>query len=417
MLDRFSTKNLTRHWIRNSPINPVIENYISDLMNRGYSESTIRAYAHSVAHFSYWLSNNKIRLNRLNETIKKRFLYEHLPACDCPSPCKRSLIDVRAALEHLLEVLRSNGLIGASPRPYTKSLGEELKRYDAYLRDVCGLASNTRISRIQHAREFLRYRFGRYPIAVSRITSNDIQRFILRYGEGYKVGTVQVVCCAVRSYLRFRALGGDATTTLIAAVPSVAQWRLSTLPKALAPNDVERLLNTFDRSTPTGLRGYAIARCLADLGMRASEVARIQLDDVNWREGTLQIKGKGGRVDILPLPVKTGEALVNYLRRGRPATQSRALFVRHRAPFDLPVGPSIVRSAMRPAFAHCNLNPGMGTHVLRHTAASRMLAAGASLKEIADILRHRNLDTTTIYTKIDLSRLAPLAASWPGRSS
>jgi integrase len=159
-----------------------------------------------------------------------------------------------------------------------------------------------------------------------------------------------------------------------------------------------------------------MVRCLVDLGLRASEVAFIQLDDLDWRDGTLRIaKAKAKRTTLLPLPAETGRAIVDYLRFGRPKTDSRALFVRHRAPRDEPVGPSLVRNAVRCAYSRCGLaQRWTGTHVLRHSTASRLLREGASLKDIADLLRHRSVNTTTIYVKVDLPRLTTVALPWPG---
>src|SRR5262249_38416996 len=204
----------------------------------------------------------------------------------------------------------------------------------------------------------------------------------------------------------------DRVDALIAAIPTVASWRLASLPSHLTPDETARVLNAFDRRTATGRRGYAMARCMVDLGLRVGEVAALQLDDVNWREGTVRIgAGKSRRVDVLPVPVLTGRALAAYLRHDRPPTVSRAVFVRDRAPLDAPITTEIVRHAMDTAFARCGLGTRFtGTHVLRRTAATRMRMAGASLKQIADLLRHRNLDTTTIYTKIDRPQLATLAA-------
>jgi site-specific recombinase XerD len=155
------------------------------------------------------------------------------------------------------------------------------------------------------------------------------------------------------------------------------------------------------------------------MGLRAGEVAAIRIDDLNWQQGTLRIgSGKSRRADVLPLPVLTGRAIVQYLRRGRPESSNRTLFVRHRAPFDAPVTSAIVRCTVRLAFSRSGqAERYTGTHLLRHTAASQMLCAGATLKEIADVLRHRSLDTTTIYTKVDLPRLTAVAAPWPGRLS
>jgi integrase/recombinase XerD len=221
----------------------------------------------------------------------------------------------------------------------------------------------------------------------------------------------------LRSYLRFRAVScGDKVEALLAAVPTVAKWRLDTVPKHLTTDEVAGLLGAIGQHNPIGRRDYAMARCLLDMGLRVSEVAAIQLDDLNWREGTLTIThGKSRRSDVLPLPVTTGRAIVQYVRGARPPSKSRALFVRHRAPFNTPITVELVRGAIRRAFGRCGLGARYtGTHVLRHTAAVRMRYAGASLKEIADVLRHRSLDTTMIYSKVDLPRLAAVAAPWPG---
>jgi integrase len=232
----------------------------------------------------------------------------------------------------------------------------------------------------------------------------------------YRPGTLGVLGCALRSYLRFRAVScGDRVESLLAAVPSVARWNLDTLPKHLTAEETDTFLRAFDQHSANGRRDYAMARCLLDMGLRAGEVAAIQLDDLNWREGTLTVcHSKSRRADVLPLPVSTGRAIVRYVRDTRPKSSSRALFVRHRAPHGSPITAKLVCLAIRRAFESCGLTRYMGTHVLRHTAAVRMRCAGASLKEIADILRHRSLDTTMIYSKVDLPKLAAVAAPWPG---
>jgi site-specific recombinase XerD len=274
-------------------------------------------------------------------------------------------------------------------------------------------------NRLHYVRAFLENRFGRRPIELTRLKPKDIQQFVSHHSDEGHLGAVKVICSSLRSYLRFRTLGGERTETLIAAVPTVAQWRLASVPKALAQTEVQQFLSVFDCAVAKGQRDYAMARCLVDLGLRAKEVARIQLEDFNWHEGTLQIKGtKGRRADLLPLPVETGRAIVQYLRNGRPNCASRALFVRQRAPLDAPISPDIVRWAMRCAYVRARLpKPWPGTHALRHSTACRLLQAGASLKEIADLLRHRSLNTTTIYTKVDLNRLSHVALPWPGRMS
>ncbi|MGA9965597.1 MAG: site-specific integrase [Terriglobales bacterium] len=204
--------------------------------------------------------------------------------------------------------------------------------------------------------------------------------------------------------------------SLLAAVPSAACWRLAALPQYLEADELALLMAGFDRKLPQQQRDYAIVRCLVDLGLRACEVAALRLDDIDWKNGTLTVHtGKSQRSDVLPLPSATGRAIVEYLHKARPATESRAVFVRHRAPLHLPVNASVIRSVVRQAAVRSSLTHRLhGPHRLRHTAATRMLHRGASLKQIADILRHRSLDTTAIYAKVDVPRLATIAQPWPG---
>ncbi len=237
-------------------------------------------------------------------------------------------------------MLRAEGIIPPRSVPVSRFVHDELQLFDAYLQDVQGLAPATRLYRLRYVREFLLARFAWEPIALERIKPDDICRFVIDRAEGCQPRTAGIIGDCLRSYLRFRRIQGDPTEPLIAAVPRVAYWRLSTLPDSLTDSELAVLVKSFDRTRPTGRRDYAIVRCLVDLGLRASEVASIHLDDLDWRKGTLLIaKAKAKRTTLLPLPVETGQAISDYLRFGRPSTASRALFVRHRAPRDEPVGP------------------------------------------------------------------------------
>ena len=399
-------------------LSSVADAYVEYLRHRGHRDATVRMYVHCAEHFAHWLAENRLPVARIDESLVHRFVGEHLPSCNCPDPCQRTAHAVHTAIVHLLRVLRSEGWIPNAPIQTVPAVHEEVERYDAYLREVCGLASATRISRRMWVKKFLLDRFKRRAIAVTKLKPGDIVNFVAGRTSDYAPGTAGVIGCALRSYLRFRAVdSGEHVESLVAAVPTVAHWRLEGLPSRLTSKEVRAFLSAFDRRTASGLRGYAIARCLTDLGLRAHEVAQIELGDLNWRQGVLTIRaGKSRRSDVLPLPESTGRAIVEYLRRGRPVCTSRALFVRHRSPLNAPISPSIVRCTVRLAFSRAGLAARYsGTHVLRRTAATRMLYAGASLKEIADVLRHRSLDTTQAYTKVDLPRLASLAAPWPGR--
>jgi integrase len=206
---------------------------------------------------------------------------------------------------------------------------------------------------------------------------------------------------------------------LVAALPRIADWHRATLPKTLSDSELEAFLHAFDRADPVGQRDYAIARCLLDLGLRGHEVTFLTLDAIDWRSATMTINGtKSKRVQQLPLPVSTGEAIAQYLRQGRPQTTSRMLFVRHRAPFDKPLSVPAIRNSMNRAFLRCGLRDRFcNTHVLRRTTATRLQRSGASIKEIADLLRHQSLDTASAYARVDLEQLRSVALPWPGSQS
>lgn len=220
----------------------------------------------------------------------------------------------------------------------------------------------------------------------------------------------------MRCYLQFRVLAGDPVELLSGTIPRPANRRLVTLPVVLSKAEVKQLLASFDESLPSVRRAYAMVRCLADLGLRASEVVHLHLDDIDWYAGTLRlVKGKCRRTDVLPLPVETGRAIAEYLRVERPPTTSRAVFVRHVAPYDKPIGVGVVITAVKAAYRRCGWTHTR-PHILRHSVASQLLQEGIPLKEISDILRHRSLNTSTIYAKVDTTRLSAVALPWPGRT-
>lgn len=406
-------------WLKQGVLSSYVSAYVRDLSEHEYSANTVGFYLHSVAHFSHWLAKRKIELSRINERLVRRFITVHLPDCDCEGRCrKKQDATLSAALRHLLRVLRLKGCIPPGGGSACRVVQEELDRFDIYLERVCGLAPKTRLLRIHYLGKFLTSRFKHGPINLAVLKPKDIEQFVIRHGEGCTRGSIQVICSCLRAYLRFRAFEGNRTEALLAAVPRIRSWRLASLPKRLTDQELKQFLAAFDRTTTNGRRNYAMARCLVDLGLRVGEVARLKLEHFDWRNGTLQIVGaKGRRADILPLPVETGRAIVQYLRKARPKCTSGALFVRHMAPLDRPLTTAIVCWAMRCAYARAGFSkPWPGSHALRHSFACRLLNAGASLKEIADVLRHRSLNSTTIYTKVDQKRLTAVALPWPGRT-
>jgi len=201
---------------------------------------------------------------------------------------------------------------------------------------------------------------------------------------------------------------------LLAVIASPAHWSLASLPRGLSGEEVDRLLSSFTDALPSPRRGYAIVRLALDLGLRSIEINRLQLADIDWRMGTVTLKRtKSRRQDVLPLPVATGRALEAYIRHERPKTSDGAVFVRHLAPHDEPIGVHAIYRVVRDAFRRVGIPHGR-SHALRHTLACRIVNQGGSIKEVADVLRHRSLNTSLIYAKLDHGALAGVALPWPG---
>lgn len=405
-----------RDWIFNSPISCVGFAFEDYLHEHGYRKGTIHFYLAAVAHFARWIASKKIDLSEINQDLCEKFIQSHLPRCSCPEPRQLQVANIRAALKHLRTVLYEQG-VAVEKQSMTTPVLEELGKYQRYLKDTRGLADNTCHYRLIYIRQFLKRKFEDGPVDVTLLTVRDIDEFILKFASRWKPSSLTVIRSALRSYLRFRALTGDRTDALIAEMPVIAEQKGAAPRKALTDEQMQMFLESFDQTHATGLRNYAIARCLLDLGLRGHEVAQLRLDLIDWRKGTITIPStKGRRTQVLPLPPQTGRAVARYLKSGRPSTSNRFLFVRHVAPWDKPITVCAIRNAMNYAYAKCGLGHLFcSTHVLRHTLATRLQRAGASIKEIADVLRHKDLDSAAIYARTDLKNLQSVGLPWPGR--
>jgi site-specific recombinase XerD len=403
-------------WLVDTPLELIARTYVEHLIGHGYMLRTRQAYVACLAHFSHWLALEHIELADIDETVISCFVDRHLPRCRCRQYFRCSITSNSAALGHLLEYLRVTGKVAAPPRKPPTLIDQELAAFEHYLRKVRGMGATTCYYRLNSIRAFLSGQFGTRPVLVSRIAPEDIERFLTRYTNEWTAASRNTVCVSLRSYLRFKAIGGEPADRLVAAIPKIATGRLVGLPHTVSAEELEQLFSAFDRNSAVGRRDFAIAHLLVDLGLRAGEVPRLTLEDIDWRQGTIHVHTKGRRMDLLPLPAALGRAITQYLRHGRPSTTSRVLFMRHRAPLDAPITAAIVRKAICGAARRCGIAAlTHGPHRLRHTAAQRLLENGATLKTVADFLRHRSLDTTKIYSKIDLRSLAEVALPWPGR--
>ncbi len=264
--------------------------YVRRLNEQGYASRTSNIYLESVAHFAHWSAQRHIGLAGINEAAVERFL-KHLPLCRCAHRCQRTRPSVRAALGFLLDLLRSEGRIAEKTSPYPAVIAEEINRFEHYLKQVCGLRPATCTVRLQRVRAFLVDRFAHADIRISTVKPADVIRFMRKYTEGWTASSKRAAGDSLRSYFRFKAAQGHHTATLSAAIPNVAQGRWARLPKAISADRIARLLKAFDRSSAIGKRDYAITRCFIDLGLRTIEVARLRLDDFDWRQGLVRISG------------------------------------------------------------------------------------------------------------------------------
>ncbi|MBK8337342.1 MAG: tyrosine-type recombinase/integrase [Sterolibacteriaceae bacterium] len=300
--------------------------------------------------------------------------------------------------------------------PPADPVAVELERFGEYLANTCGLAPITRDRRVQHVGTFLVREFGTQTPVLSQLSAARLDAFFADLSSHLRPASLRVVGNSLRSYFRYRALLGESTAALAAALPRIADWRRTTLPKVLSDSELEAFMQAFDRTDPVGLRDYAIARCLVDLALRGHEVTYLTLESVDWRSATLTVSGtKSKRVQQLPLPVTTGEPSLNTFGMDGHRPLTRALFVRHRAPFDKPLGVPAIRNSMNRAFVRCGQRDRFcNTHVLRRTTATRLQRSGASVKEIADLMRHQSLDTASTYARVDLECLRTVALPWSG---
>lgn len=400
--------------LRDSVLAPHLEAYVVYFDRQGYGKEAVRHYLSCLAHFAQWTTHIGLTLCELDEAVVKQFLNEHLPRCGCAGPVVKTRPSLRAACNHLLKVLRE---CNAMPQPAKakNATEEELCRFDTYLSDTCGLSSGTRRHRISYIRLFLLNRFGEGEVNFSALQPSDIRVFLNEPLEKQPTAAItRALIDALRSYLRYRSGCGDQVHKLLGAISSPARWSMVSLPRALSPTEIERLLNAFPPHLPSRRRGYAMVRCALDMGLRIGEIAKLELSDIDWHNGTITLRhNKSRREDILPMPVTTGEAIADYLQFERPATTLQAVFVRRLTPHDTPITADTVRRLIRDAYQRIGLTHSR-THALRHSVAQRLLEHGSSLKEVADVLRHRSLNTSLIYAKLDSRRLLAVALPWPG---
>jgi site-specific recombinase XerD len=381
------------------------EGFRAELLAQGYTEGSGARLVHLMAHLSRWMDDVGVSAAELVSPLIEQFAAARRAEGYAGWRTSRALVP-------LLTYLRGIGVVPNEASPGALGEFEELlERYEVYLVAERNLAAASKRSYLAVARCFFDW-LARTGGNVSSLNAASVSAYVAEECARRAPGSATATTTGMRALLRFLFVHGDTPSLLAGAVPPPARWALATIPRFVSDDEVRALLDSCDRGRPVGLRDFAILTALVRLGLRAGEVAGLELDDIDWRQGELGVWVKGGHLERLPLPVDVGEAIVAWLEDGRPRSASAAVFCRVRAPHGA-LSAGGVSAVVRHACERAGLS-AFGAHRLRHTAATRMLRGGASLLEVGRVLAHRRPHTTALYAKVDFDVLGELAEPWPG---
>jgi len=403
----FSAPNTIRR-IHLGPLGPYVDDFASWLLEQGYSRSSGQGAIRAVGNWSRWLFGRNVASKDVDAKLLDRYLAQHARA-------GTSNRDDRRALNKMLNWLQKTGVVRATSPALALNQCEIIRDHfeQAMLRQR-GLSTKTVKIYLLYVSQFLAERFSEESVRLDTLVADDITGFVQRKCHRLGHSSVQQLVTALRAFLRHLHRTGSISIDLAACVPSVANWSFATLPKGLLPGQVEQILDHCDHGNPKGRRDYAILLLLARLGLRAGEVVALTLDDINWEEGYLTVRSKGGRWTKLPIPNDVGKAMSDYLANGRPSCKERHVFICQQAPLRGLSASTCVSALVRSALLRSGIESARkGAHLFRHSLATDMLRKGASLREIGEVLRHRSPDTTQLYAKVDLPSLESLALPWP----
>lgn len=411
MLEQFFHSPSRIQALRDSPSGSLLEGFARELWEAGYAEYTARARIRAASHFISWAHLQGIPGGSLNKQLLPRFDH-HLRRCQCAGFNHADRDDLLRGVRSFVEYLCGAGVsFTHAPGSATAEEPVLLTQFCQWMREQRGTSDRTVRNYIFPLRDLLKC-IEEDP---GRLDAQSLRQFVLERSQKCGRGAVKNCTTALRMFLRFLIAEGKCAAGLDGAIPTVAHWRLSSLPRYLQAQEVERVISACDPASPVGRRDRAILLLLARLGLRAGDVVQLRLDDIDWKEASISVSGKSRCEARLPLTQEVGQAIVEYLQKGRPQSNSDALFLRSVAPFrafaDHCAVSMIVAQAMRRAGVAC---PSRGAaHVLRHSIATSMLRHGASLQDIAAVLRHRSIETTQIYSKVDVNALRRIAQPWP----
>ena len=408
MTTRYCPRSEDLQHLQVGSIGPHLQGFATLVSQQGYCRATGWLKILLVAKLSRWLHRRRLPLNQLNEARIAAFLNARWKRL-------ASHTGDQITMTLLLRHLRDEKIVPPPPLTNGSDIDLMVLEYQGFLISERSLMPSTTAKYLEVSRRFLSHRFPDGKIYLKKLQAGDVTDFVLHDTSHRGRRSAQLMATVLRSFLSFLLQKGRLAMNLAAAVPSIPRQRLAEVPRYLETREVEMVLRSCDRRRKSGKRNYAIFLLLARLGLRANEIVRLSLDDIDWRAGELLIRGKGARVDRLPLLPEVGQAMADYLQNVRPTCSSRRLFIQCRAPLEGFAGPGCVSNLVREALLRLNISPShRGAHVLRHSLATGMLRNGASLAQIGQVLRHQLPQTTEIYAKVDFTALRALALPWPG---
>ena len=406
MLEQLYTYPFAAPRLRSSPLGPWLDSFVGGLADLGYTPGSCRSHVVLAADLGRWMADRSLLVGSLDEAAIEAYLRHR------ETQSERR----RAASTLMLVHLRAEGVTPPPPAsPDSSPVVIHTQHYAAYMRKERGAADGTIEGYVAVVRGFLLERFGPGEVDLGLLTVTDIGKYLMEHAPALSPKRVAYLASALRSFLRFLFIRAVTVTDLSAAPLTAQTIHRRTVDRYLSPEEVGRMLNTCDPSTSAGRRNRAILLLLVRLGLRAAEVAALDLDDIRWRSGEIVVRGKGDVVDRLPLPTDVGKALSLYLKTDRASgVSTRRVFLRLCAPVRQLGGRGAISTVVRMAIERAELTPPVrGAHLLRHTLGRQMIRSGASMAEIAEVLRHRSPSSTAIYAKVDIEALRPLAQPWP----
>ena len=409
MLSKFFEAPARIRAIRSGPSGALLESFANHLFESGYSKVSARQHIRSAEHIIHWAIRRRLCLRDVNGSALERF-GNHLARCRCGCYSRANRVVILAGARLFLKHLAGVDGRAIVTKPVTPEPGL-LKSFCAWMRAQRGTSDQTLYLYAASIRKLIR-RFGENP---SKLDAHRLRQFVLQRSRTAGWAAAKTCTTALRMFLRFLIAEGRCRVGLLGAIPVLAHWRLTSLPRYLPPEDVERLIASCDLSSPVGKRDRAVLLLLARLGLRAGDIVQLRLQDIAWKDAWIHVSGKSRREARLPLSQEVGQAIVAYLQEGRPQARTDALFIRNRAPFRALASHCAVSMLVDRAIRRAGImRPSRGAaHLLRHSVATSMLRQGASLQDISVLLRHSSVETTQIYAKVDVAGLRQIAQPWP----